>query len=393
MELVLEILNSEQSDPSQVNRKVFTVAGGSIGRRGNADWLIIDSTSQVSRRHALVSYCGSHFCLTDLSTNGTWDNTTGERMTRGDELRIVDGGVYQMGRFEVRAQVLRDSVEPAAEVSTPTPPSGNRMTIPEDAYFGQMPMASVDQPFASSMPAPESQQCADYAPIEREHVRTPTLVAPTPTAEPIPEPPPAPPAHQGEVFWQQFAQALGIDIDDLDPEGREALAVNTARLFKQCIGGLQQSLRTRSELKNELRLALTTGQYIHKNPLKHAVSASEAVNSLLLASKPQLSAEQAISRTFHDLQAHQVALLSASRAALRSTLEHFAPQHLTLRFERDGHNPLFATAGSQWRAYGRYHQALSQDDDWSERLLARDFAHAYEEQVRLVDSLHTDYQG
>ena len=55
MELVLEILNSKQSDPSQVNRKVFTLAGGSIGRRGNADWLIIDSTSQVSRRHALVS--------------------------------------------------------------------------------------------------------------------------------------------------------------------------------------------------------------------------------------------------------------------------------------------------------------------------------------------------
>lgn len=391
MELVLEILNSEQSDPSQVNRKVFTLAGGSIGRRGNADWLIIDTTSQVSRRHALVSYCGSHFCLTDLSTNGTWDNTRGERMTRGDELRIVDGGVYQMGRFEVRAQVLRDSVEPAVEVSPRTTPSGSGMTIPEDAYFGPPPMASVDQPFASSMPALEPQQCADYAPIEREHVRTPTLVAQA--AEPIPEPTPPPPVHQGEEFWQRFAQALGIDIDDLDPSSREALAVNTARLFKQCVGGLQQSLRTRSELKNELRLALTTAQYTYKNPLKHAASTSEAVNSLLLASKPQLSAEQAITRAFHDLQAHQVALLSASRAALRSTLEHFAPQHLTLRFERDGHKPLFATAGSQWRAFGRYHQALSQDDDWSERLLARDFAQAYEEQVRLVDSLHTDYPG
>ncbi|WP_297843714.1 hypothetical protein, partial [Pseudomonas sp.] len=34
-----------------------------------------------------------------------------------------------------------------------------------------------------------------------------------------------------------------------------------------------------------------------------------------------------------------------------------------------------------------------QDDDWSERLLARDFVQAYEEQVRLIDSLHTDPQG
>ena len=87
-----------------------------------------------------------------------------------------------------------------------------------------------------------------------------------------------------------------------------------------------------------------------------------------------------------------MALLSASRAALRSTLEHFSPERLTLRFERDN-KPLLATSGSRWRAFGRYHQALQQDDEWSERLLARDFAQAYEEQVRLISSLHNDYQG
>ena len=67
-------------------------------------------------------------------------------------------------------------------------------------------------------------------------------------------------------------------------------------------------------------------------------------------------------------------------------LEHFSPQQLTLRFERDGRRPLLATSGSRWRAYGRYHQSLCQDDDWSERLLARDFAQAYEEQVRLIST-------
>ena len=87
-----------------------------------------------------------------------------------------------------------------------------------------------------------------------------------------------------------------------------------------------------------------------------------------------------------------MALLSASRAALRGTLEHFSPERMTLRFERD-HKPLLATSGSRWRAFTRYHQALQQDDDWSERLLARDFAQAYAEQVRLIGSLHHDYQG
>ena len=42
-----------------------------------------------------------------------------------------------------------------------------------------------------------------------------------------------------------------------------------------------QSLRTRSELKNELRLAQTTVQDTGKNPLKFAVDASEALGILL----------------------------------------------------------------------------------------------------------------
>ncbi|RML32500.1 FHA domain protein, partial [Pseudomonas syringae pv. maculicola] len=77
-------------------------------------------------------------------------------------------------------------------------------------------------------------------------------------------------------------------------------------------------MRTRSELKNELRLAQTIVQGTQKNPLKFAVDAGEALDILLHANKPgQLPAEQAISRAFRDLQAHQVALLTASRAAVR----------------------------------------------------------------------------
>ncbi|WP_122614379.1 type VI secretion system-associated FHA domain protein TagH, partial [Pseudomonas viridiflava] len=141
----------------------------------------------------------------------------------------------------------------------------------------------------------------------------------------------------------------------LDHDAKEALALNAARLLKQSVGGLQQSLRTRSELKNELRLAQTTVQGSQKNPLKFAVDAGEALDILLHGNKPgQLPADQAISRAFRDLQAHQVALLTASRAAVRGTPEHFSPQQLTLRSERDN-KPLIATSGSRWRAYGRYH--------------------------------------
>jgi len=88
-----------------------------------------------------------------------------------------------------------------------------------------------------------------------------------------------------------------------------------------------------------------------------------------------------------------VALLAASRAAVKGMFEQLSPEQLSLRFEREGRKPLLAIAGSRWRAYSRLHALLTQNDDWSERLFARDFAHTYEEQVRLIATLNTDAQG
>jgi len=240
--------------------------------------------------------------------------------------------------------------------------------------------------------APQRQaQQRDYARIDTESLPLPELVMPPTAAEPKREPEPErlPPG-----FWERFGEALGIDLGGMDEDQRQALALNAARLLKQSVAGLQQSLRTRSELKNELRLALTTVQSAGNNPLKHSADASEALNALLRGGKPgQLSAEQAVGRAFRDLQAHQVALLAASRAAVHAMFEQLAPEQLALRFEREGRKPLLATAGSRWRAYRRLHHSLGQDADWSERLFARDFAKTYEEQVRLIATLDSTHQG
>ncbi|MDB5993527.1 MAG: type secretion system domain protein [Pseudomonas sp.] len=382
MELVLEILNPDNAGAKQQLSRAFGLLGGCIGRDENVHWPLTDNGQQMSRDHARIHFRTGHFWLTDMSTNGTWLKATGERLEKHLSVRIDDGVVYQMGGFDIRARL--EGAQPSPAVEAPAAPVSSLM-IPEHIDFSQSPTS----PLPDSPPV-EPQQCGDYAPIEREHMIVPTLAPPTPEPEPIPEPLPP---DQNELFWQHFAQALGVDLDGLDQTRREALALETARLFKLSVGHLQQSLRTRTELKNELRLALTTGQYVRQNTLKHAATTRDALKGLLLDSPSTAHAERSITRSFSDLQAHQVAMLSASRAALRSTLDHFAPQHLALRFEREGHKPFFATSGALWRQYGRYHQALAQDDDWSERLLARDFAQAYEEQVRLIDSLQTDPQG
>jgi type VI secretion system protein ImpI len=397
MELVFEMLNSNQFVPTELCQKIFKQAGGVIGRGNDCDWIIPDRKRHLSSHHALISYREGAFYLTDTSSNGIQARDSGARLRKGEAVRIEHGSQYVLGDFQIRARLIRDPAVFDVEVGRPQAAGS---IIPDDAFLNLDPLNALDQQervyseieelISPRAALHDTRQRADYARIDMESLMVPELVEPSVAVEPVA---PKVVERQPQRFWEQFGTALGIDLKDLDQDAQEALALNAARLLKQSVASLQQSLRTRSELKNELRLAQTLVQGTHKNPLKFAVDAGEALGILLQPGKPgQMPAELAIPQAYRDLQAHQVALLTASRAAVRCTLEHFSPQQLTLRFERD-YKPLLATSGSRWRAYGRYHQALRQDDDWSERLLARDFAQAYEEQIRLISTLNADHQG
>lgn len=397
MELVFEMLNTKQFVPSELCQKTFKQAGGVIGRGDDCDWIIPDSKRHLSSHHALISYRDGAFYLTDTSSNGIQVSDSGARLSKGETVRIEHGSLYVLGDFEIRARLIRDPAVFDVEAGRPQAAGS---IIPDDAFLDLDPLYALEQQervysqveelISPSTVIQDTPQRADYARIDMESLMVPQLVEAPVASEPVAA---KVVERQADGFWEQFGSALGVDLKHLDHDGKEALALNAARLLKQSISGLQQSLRTRSELKNELRLAQTLVQGTHKNPLKFGVDAGETLEILLQPGKPgQMPAGQAVSRAFRDLQAHQVALLTASRAAVRGALEHFSPQQLTLRFERDN-KPLLATSGSRWRAYGRYHQALCQDDAWSERLLARDFAQAYEEQIRLISTLNADHQG
>ncbi len=398
MELVFDMVGAQQFVPGLLTTKTFKQAGGVIGRAEGCDWVIPDRKRVLSGRHAVISYRDGAFFLTDTSSNGIQLKDSGASLVKGQPQRIEHGSVYCLGDFEIRARLIQDPARFEGDIGRPQPAG---TIIPDDAFLDLDPLVAMDQQeriYAEvddldlTLVAPQRQaQQRDYARIDTESLPLPELVMPAAATAPRREPEPE---HLPPSFWERFGEALGIELDDLDEDQRQALALNAARLLKQSVGGLQQSLRTRSELKNELRLALTTVQSAGNNPLKHSADAGEALSALLRGGKPgQLPAEQAIGRAFRDLQAHQVALLAASRAAVQAMFEQLAPEQLALRFEREGRKPLLATAGSRWRAYRRLHHSLGQDADWSERLFARDFAKTYEEQVRLIATLDSTHQG
>ncbi|HTO17802.1 MAG TPA: type VI secretion system-associated FHA domain protein TagH [Pseudomonas sp.] len=387
MELVFERVGAGAADSSAR----FTPRGGVIGRAADCDWVIADSKRVISGRHARVSHRDGDYFLTDTSSNGIRLKDNGASLIKGVPQKIEHGAVFCLGEVEIRARLVPGMEEDALLASA--------SIIPDDAFLELDPLAGLDATAADtaahgldlslSLAASEAPQ-RDYAAVEAESLLVPRLVpAATATAADMPAP-----AHPNrDDFWQRLGETLGMQLEPLDEPARQAVALQAARLLRQCVGQLQQSLRTRSELKGELRLQQTSVQSAGNNPLKHAVNSEEALQALLRTAKPgQLKGEQAVARAFRDLQAHQVAMLAASRAAVQAMFEHFAPERIAARSDQD-RKPWLTTAGSRWRAYRRQHRQLGQDGDWGERLFARDFAQAYEEQVRLIATLNTDSQG
>jgi type VI secretion system protein ImpI len=395
MQLMFEVCSAGHGGSVPPLRKTFDGVGGVIGRGAGCDWSIADSSRLLSSHHALVSYRDGRYFLTDISSNGIGLGGSAERLRKGQARAISDGEVFLLGPLEVRARLMQPAMVAGHS-------AGALMTdgqIPDDAFLELDPLRGLaleqlrkEELAAWEGPPAEPGQWADFATADRDHLVPPELVKPA--QEMTPNPQVGMSAQDDESFWSAFAEALGIRLGPLDSPGRHAVAIKAASLLRLTVDGLQQSLRTRTDLKNELELALTCTSLKGQNPLKDSADACGALELLLGDGQlGQVSAELAIVSAYRDLQAHQVAVLVACRAAVRGTLAAFAPAHLLLCFERQEKPPRFSTCGAHWRAYQRHYQRLIEDERLSERLLGADFAKAYEEQVRLISTLHSAYPG
>lgn len=380
MELVFEITNPLELKEGCARSWMFRDGNGIIGRSGDCDWYIEDHAPHVSRQHARVSQEGGAFYLTDISRNGTVINGI-ETLQGAEKRRIRQGDTYRLGSLEIRAQRVQfrgDSSHQAlpsfllkGQLTAALDPL-NALQARDNAYCVIDELSSV---IATRI---TSSGVGVQVPVDHEQVRLPELVAASMAVQPDHSPRPLD-GNTGR-FWQLFGDALGVDLSDVDAAACEVLAVDVARLFKQCLDGLEHSTATRHELKAELRSSQQCGRESGSD-----ASDTGLIISQLMQRQPEQAA-RTITRSFRDSQAHQVALLAGCRAMARSTLEHFSPQRLHWHFEHEGKSWL-RTAGSRWRAYVHHHSALVRNDNWSAGLWGRDFVHAYDEQIRLINSL------
>ncbi|WPO00457.1 type VI secretion system-associated FHA domain protein TagH [Pseudomonas sp. MUP55] len=245
MQLVFEVCETAGGNPVSMVRKIFDGAGGVIGRGSGCDWVIHDPSRLLSSHHGLVGYREGRYFLTDISSNGIRMASTRERLRKGQAHLIEEGDVFELGALSIRARLI-EPIQPYSEQ-----PIITGVPIPDDAFLALDPLQALDLEqqrhnasdelgaLSAGIAMGESETWADRHAADREHVAMPRRV------ESLKEPPKADPAAMAppsdDVFWMEFAAALGLDLGRLDHVARKTLAIKVAGLFRLEVERLQHS--------------------------------------------------------------------------------------------------------------------------------------------------------
>jgi type VI secretion system FHA domain protein len=234
-------------------------------------------------------------------------------------------------------------------------------------------------------PAPGSGQPAGGfgqappAPVSANASWGPSAAAPAPPP-PAPAPMAAPSGGGGD--WQAFLTGAGLQASELKSSSGETLRM-AGVLLRRLVGGMVVMMEARARAKAQLGAQNTSLEFDGNNPLKFARSADGALAQLL--SPPErgfMAADRAIEDSFRDLQAHQLATLTAMQGALAETLERFSPSAIRERAEGRGLLAKImpgARAAALWKAYEQEFEGVTQGSDEAFMdVFAREFREAYE---------------
>ena len=181
-----------------------------------------------------------------------------------------------------------------------------------------------------------------------------------------------------------LCRGAGIDPASLPADAQSALLTLAGQVLREAVLGLMEALKSRSDMKNRLRLSQTTIQPGENNPLKFSASVDEAVLKLLDPhGNRYLAAIEAIRESFADMRTHQTALVGAIQGAMDEFMNRIEPGELQERFDRGLKRGALLGATNKmkyWDLYVEFYQALNQRNEQGlPSVFAEELARTYAE--------------
>ena len=429
MKLVLDIVKNGKNIPSKRNFH-FEDKGGSIGRVEENDWVLTDPNSYISGVHAhIICKHGSYF-IKDESTNGTFLKNPYKKLPKGHPVKINASDVFIIGDHELQARytnndyseddIIISSFE-EADVSDDIIPNDDFLFSsetdsfisannkePEDADIIDM-IEDVDFP---SVPEEDDRlfedismadfvEVTDVEPEEakiqaKEELFEEHVTIPSYTKEKVKSSPArkiSTKSNDGLAASISILESkLGLSINDLEQEERDALMTEIGDIINTTLDSLQNSLQIKDKTKQDLQLS-TSHLDVDNNPVKLGSAATK-----LLQSNEQslglgmMRVGDAITKSFNEIDSHCIALHNSSKNIINIAMSKFSPKNLEYRFESTG--ALRGVLPKQqlfWKAYTDMFHALNEHPEDGIEMVREDFKKEYENisyslKLRTVDT-------
>ena len=111
-----------------------------------------------------------------------------------------------------------------------------------------------------------------------------------------------------------FIDALGFGGQNLSDEEITRINRLAGEVFREMISGLMQVLGSRSSIKNEFRINVTTIQPVENNPLKFSANVDDALENMFLKQGNAFKKPvESVREGFDGVAEHQVAVLAGIR--------------------------------------------------------------------------------
>ena len=407
MLLELSVLSYHRLSPRQVALKRFDSKGGTLGRAEHADWHLPDPERVVSSVHGRISYHNDGFWITDSSTNGLFVNRSVAPLGNGNKHLLVDGDLLCLGDYEIKVAIIAPAKQTSndfratkgeavpAQKSSDNEASGQGLAVSAfgAAAFGTN--AETGQAMAlpgnAGMPHADSLAYQDTDVLANNDMLTESFAPPQSLIpddwqpqwqqQALPDEPlklvatdvnadtaadsPAPMAHgsqaNAEQCLQAFLSALNVPAPPAQQLQNPAWWGQLGQALQASLQGVIEVMRSRSEMKNTLRVNQTTFQQRENNPLKFSASVSEAFHNLFNHNASSfMGPRQAITAAFEDISQHEAAIIAGAAGAMQGLLNQLMPQLI----EQRDFGTSFIDKVNPAQRYSRYwnlYQALHQE--------------------------------
>lgn len=181
-------------------------------------------------------------------------------------------------------------------------------------------------------------------------------------------------------------EAMGLDPARLSDKDVAEITAMTGQLMREIVEGMMGVLRSRTSIKNEFRMNVTTIQPVENNPLKFSVSVDDALENMFVKkSNAYKKPIEAFREGFQEIAEHQIAMIGGIRQGFECMMERFNPESLEKNFNKQGRGGMIPgmQKAKYWSSYTEYYSGFVDNMESSfQHLFGSDFVSAYEDQLR-----------